>query len=621
MANTVTNISKLDFTDIRQELKDYLKNQEEFTDYDFEGSGINALLDVMSYNTHMNAMIAHLSVNEPFLETAQLRSNVVSHAFTLGYVPKSYEASNCLLDIVIQGTETSPTQMILPDGFKFSGRINVKEYIFITTNSYTATRTADNKFIYNNVYVAQGEYKTDRYTVDGVTESQQFIVNSDQADISSIEVVVYDNAATTDGVSYNLFNNIGLVGPDAPAYFVKENRFGKYSIFFGDNNISIKPPSGAIVELTYLETEGKDANGIVVLNPATPITEIDPTVLSVTSRFNGANTYTTGGRFQETTESIRRNAPLYHATQDRAVTANDYRILILNKFTELVDCSVWGGEEADPPVYGKVFIAPAVPQGERLTTSAKSNILSFLKTKNIGAILPEIIESEYAFIKLFLGINYNPNATELSPASMEAAVRAYTTLYNEGSLNRFSSVFRQSNFLTDLNNLDEGIISSIVRTAVYKILSPNPTKPEDYLIKFPCEIYPEPAEKGGSIKSSVFLVEGISMRLRDETIVGDSSRHRLYFVDAVTNNKIGKYADVGYLVPAKGEVYIQNVKFDLANPITLEVRPDAYDIAPIYNQLIYIKAEDVTIEMRLDTIATNGTNGVSSYRTFTRHGD
>jgi hypothetical protein len=618
MANTVTNISKLDFSDIRQELKDYLKNQEEFTDYDFEGSGINALIDVLSYNTHMNAMIAHLAANEPFLETAQLRSNVVSHAFTLGYIPKSVEASNCLLNIAIQGNVASPTQMILPNGFKFNGKINTKEYIFMTTGSYVATRTADNKFIYNGVYVAQGAYRTDRYTVDGITDTQQFIINSENADISSLKVVVYTNAATTNGITYNRFNDIALIGPDVPAYFIKENRFGKYSVFFGDNNISIKPPSGAIVELVYLETDGKEANGIVKLSAATQISSIDPSVQSLSVTFNEASTYTIGGRAREGIESVRRNAPLYHATQDRAVTANDYRILILNRFPELVDCSVWGGEEADPPVYGKVFIAPAVPTGERLTTSTKTNILAFLKTKNIGAIIPEIQDSEYSFIKLFIGVNYNPNVTDLSVPNLESVVRAYVSLFNSETLNRFNSVFRQSVFLAEVNNLDEGIISSVTRTRIYKLLSPNPTKANDYLIKFPCKIY---TEDEGSIKSSVFLVEGIPMRLRDEPTPGDEYRYRLYFVDAVTGNRITQYTDVGYMLPEKGEVYIQNVKFDLANPITIEVSPDSYDIAPIYNQLIFIKDEDVSVEMQFDTIAVNGSNGTSAYKTFTRNGD
>ena len=188
-------------------------------------------------------------------------------------------------------------------------------------------------------------------------------------------------------------------------------------------------------------------------------------------------------------------------------------------------------------------------------------------------------------------------------------------------MNRFNTVFRASNFLSDLDSLDEGIISSVTRTKLYKILLPNPTKPEDYSIKFPCRIYAEIGEEGGTIQSSIFQVEGVNMRVGDEFITDDPLRLRLFFYDAVTGNKINQYNNVGYIDLEKGEVVITNVKFDLANPITLKVQPDSYDIAPIYNQLIYIKTEDVNIEMRLDTISVNGSNGIAAFKTFGKHED
>jgi hypothetical protein len=621
MANTVSNISNLDFASIRQELKDFLQDQEEFIDYDFEGSGISSLVDLLAYNTHMNAMMAHLTVNEPFLETAQLRSNIVSHAYTLGYIPKSAESAKATLDVVVTGTAASPTQIVFPDGFKFSGKINSKEYTFITDNSYVAIKDANNQFTYNDVSVIEGKAKTDRYNVDGLIPNQQFILTSDNADITTLKVTVYENASATIGETYTLFTEIATVGPRQRAYFLKENQLGKYSVFFGDNNISLKPTNGSVIELTYIETVGKASNGVNDLNAATQITDIDPTVASVATSFSGDLLYTFGGRVKEGDESIRRNAPIYHATQDRAVTANDYRSLILNRFQELVDCSVWGGEEADPPIYGKVFIAPAVPAGEKIPSSLKSNILAYLKNKNIGAIVPEILDSEYAFIELFIGVNYNPNKTQLSVANLKEEVRSYVTRYNNEILNRFNTVFRASNFLSDLDSLDEGIISSVTRTKLYKILLPNPTKPEDYSIKFPCRIYAEIGEEGGTIQSSIFQVEGVNMRVGDEFITDDPLRLRLFFYDAVTGNKINQYNNVGYIDLEKGEVVITNVKFDLANPITLKVQPDSYDIAPIYNQLIYIKTEDVNIEMRLDTISVNGSNGIAAFKTFGKHED
>ena len=614
----MSDLTKLDFEDIQKQLKEYLKNQSEFTDYDFEGSGISALVDLLAYNTHMNAMMGHIVINESFLETAQIRSNVVSHAQLLGYVPKSRKASHTLLDITLTANSSGPSQVTIPQNTRFTGKINNKDYTFVTSTSYSALNNGNNTYTFKNVKIIEGRERIERYNVDSIVNDQQFVLNSTNPDIDTLRVVVYDNPTSTVGTNYALFNNIRLTNPNSLAYFIKEDQFGKYSVSFGDGQIARKLDSGEVVELKYYETAGREANGIISFSLVSALTSIHPTLTNISVSFANGYSYSMGGRDAETTESIRKNAPIYHSTQDRAVTANDYRVLILNNFPELSDCSVWGGQDNQPPIYGKVFISPALPTSERISSTLKENIITFLRTKNIGAITPEVVDSEYSFIKLFIGVNYDTNKTDLSQGNIEALVRAYVDTYNADYLNRFNNVFRLSNFLASIDDLDAGIISSIVRTTLYKQFNPNPTRVEDYIIKFPCKIYID-RSSNSNIDTNSFKVENIDMLIGDEEDPNNTDRRILYFYNANTGIKVNAYNNIGYINISKGEIVIQSVKFDSTNPIRIEIKPDSYDIAPIFNQLLFIKSDDVSIEMKFDTVSSNGASGLSTYKTFTRH--
>lgn len=618
MSNTVSNIANLDFDDIKQELKDYLKNQDQFVDFDFEGAGITALIDLLAYNTHLNAMMSHIVINESFLETSQVRSNVVSHAQLLGYVPASRISSSIEVDITLTGIPETPAQIILREGLRFIGRINNREFSFRSSTSYPTLNNGNNTYTFNNVKLIEGQIRTDRYVVDNDIEDQQFIIQSDNPDITNMEVTVFDNPTATVGATYTSFTQNQITGPDAKAYFIKENKFGEYSVSFGDGRISRELRAGERVEIKYFETVGADANGITTFSLASALSSIHPTLTNISISKSKGFDFSLGGRSAEGVESVRKNAPIYFATQDRAVTANDYRALILNQFTQLSDCSVWGGQDASPPVYGKVFIAPALPTSERLPTTLKENIINFLRTKNIGSITPEVVDSEYNFIDLFVGIKYDTNRTDLSRANIEAIVRTFIKEYNENNLNSFNSVFRSSNFLAQIDALDEGIISSVVKTNLYKNFTPNPLKAEDYTIKFPTEIIID-ASSIDNVRSTSFNIEGITARIGDEAVVGDPTTRRLFFFNPTSGAKIPGYGNVGSADVLNGIINIRGIKFDLTNQIRIEVTPNSFDIAPIFNQLLFIKEEDVTIEMSPDTVSSIGSAGLSRFQTFPRN--
>ena len=612
MANT-PNIANLDFDDIRDELKTYLKNQTQFNDYDFDGSGLSVLLDVLAYNTHMNAMLSQITINESFLESSQIRANVVSHARLLGYISRSKTASSAKVNVVVQGDINSPTTISLPVGYKFKGRINNKEYVFVTTSTYNATRSATYSFTFNNVDIFEGVEKTEKYRNDTFVDDQEFTITDDNVDLKTLSVLVFDNDNSAVATTYNRYDGLDSISTTDEVFFVRENKFGNYVVTFGDDYLGKKLGNNVLVELKYVSTNGPDANNVRSFTGAAPIGGESAITVSLV---DGA--ISSGGAEREGVESIRYNAPNAFANQNRAVTSNDYRNLILARFPEFTDCSVWGGEDSIPPQYGKVLIAPSLPSRKPLAQSQKESILSFLRTKNIGAILPEVLDCEYTDIRLFVGINYDTNKTRETVGALETKVRNAISNYNDTVLTKFNTIFRQSQFLALLDDVDPGIVSTVVRPQLFKEFTPNPTKVEDYRIRIPGRIYVD-TEANDNITSTTFTVEGVEMVIRDEKHPTNSDYRTLFFATAGTLFKVNEYSNVGYADTITGDIFINGIKFGLANNIGIIIKPDSYDIAPKFNQLLSISMNDLDVQMYYDTVSAQGQSGLSSYSPFTRH--
>lgn len=614
MANTITDLTKLDFNEIRTNLKQYLSSQSEFTDYDFEGSGISVLLDILAYNTQYNALLAHMNMNESFLETAQVRSNVVSHAQLIGYVPQSKLSANADLDIVVQGSDTSPSSISIPRGFAFTGKINNKQYSFVTLTEYNTVKLLDNTYKFYNVRVYQGALKSQTYRFDGLDAFAKYEIPSDNVDMTTVKVDVYENANTSVYQTYVPFSNINDVSPTSTVFFYKENPFGKFDIHFGDGFLGNRPASGSKIVVQYLDTDGVEANNITKLSPSLPIGGIT----NITVSFVSGITKTAGGKDKETIESIRFNAPVSYTTQDRAVTANDYRVLILQNFSEVQDVSVWGGEDATPPVYGKVYIAPALVNQERSTETFRETIKTFLSGKNLGAITPEVVEAEYTNIIVEVDFKYNTDRTTKTVGELEAIVKNTVIDYNTNYLNRFDGILRMSKLLTSIDNSDPGILNSIIKTTMSKQFRPNPLASSDYTIKFPNKLYTSSIGEP-TVWSSEFTFNGVPAKIADEPLTGSEPLRRLYIYNTLNSEKLAGYTDIGYADPATGYVYIVDVQFDLSNKITIYAKPNSFDIAPKYDQLITISSADIIVNSELDSVSKLGATGLSSYNTFSRH--
>ena len=607
------DLTKLDFDQIKDSIKEFLKSQDEFTDYDFEGSGLNVLMDVLAYNTHYNALLAHMTVNESDLSTAQVRSNVVSRAQSLGYIPKSKKASTVNIDITVTGTAQTANRITLKRGYKVSGKINNKTFYFVVLSDATAVKLSNNTYKFTNIPVYQGSLKTETYRTDGLAPFQKFEISSENVDMETLGITVFETDNELAGESYAFFNKINDTRSDSEVYFYNENNFGRYEFYFGDNYLGKKPPSGSRVVAEYLVTDGKDANGITTFSSAGSIENISEISIALSS----SSERSVSGSDKENTESVRFNAPINYATQDRAVTADDYRSLLIREFTDIQDISVWGGEDNDPPIFGKVFVAIALKNQERVTETFINNAKIFLKDKNVGAITPDVVEAEYTNLEIEVDFKYDTNKSKLTAGQLETKVTETITKYNEDNLLSFNGIFRMSNLLSLIDNADAGIINSVIRTRMYKKFRPFPLKAEDYTITYPNSLYISTTDEP-TINSSVFLLDGVECRLSDEPINGQSNR-RIFVVNNATNLKIDKYANVGDINPVKGTVTLKNIKFDLSNFITVYAKPDSFDISPKYRQLLTIPTDTIKVTSELDTVSLLGSTGLSGYQTFTRH--
>jgi len=612
--SNLTDLSKLDFDSIKTKLKEFMESQDEFTDYDFDGSGLSVMLDVLAYNTQYNAMLAHINLNETFLDTAKVRSSVVSHAQQLGYIPKSRTSSEISVDVHIQGNESSNSPLTIKRGQKFSGKINNQTYTFITLTPYSAIKATDNSFKFSNVNLYEGELKSISYRIDGLNKFAKYEIPSDNVDMTTLSVKVFPNPNTEEFSSYTYYEDITEIGSDSEAFYYRENSFGRYEVYFGDNFLGGTPPSGAVVKIEYVDCNGKEANNIRTLSANDSIDGESSIVVSLSEGF----TKTFNGAERENIDSIRFNAPIKYSSQNRAVTADDYRSLVLNQFENIQDVAVWGGEDNDPPAYGKVFIAPALKNEERVTSAFMNSIKNFLKTKNIGAITTEVVPAEYTNLAITVQYKYDLNKTVKTAGELKSIVYDTIVAHNDKNLNRFNGVLRSSNLLCDIDDADPGILNSIIKLKMFKSFRPNPLKNEDYIITFSNPIYVS-SEEESTLESSTFFYNGVLCALKDEPLVGQEPLRNIYMVDTTTGYKVTGATSIGTVNPSKGTVTLNNLKFDLSNEITLTVKPDSFDIAPKYKQLIRIVPAEIVVEGESDSVSILGSTGLSGYTTFSRH--
>lgn len=608
------NVTELDFDQIKNNLITYFKQHESgaYKDWDFEGSGLNQMLDVLAYNTHYNAILAHNSLNESFIDSAQIRSNVVSRAKLLGYTPRSRTASRATLALSFSSSINEGRESYtLISGAKFTTVLNDITYTFITVEDYTAQLDIVNDvYSFPNVEIYQGRIKHNKYVVDDINLSQKFEIDDDTIDISNLDVNVYENARSNSFQAYTPFNEIGGVTGDSNIYFITENYSGNYEVSFGDNVFGKKPDRLNIIDFKYISTLGSEANGATIFDWVG--SGISPNITLVSKSSEGAE--------KEGVESIRFNAPLSFVAQNRTVTIDDYKSIISQNITGIQTLSIWGGQDNNPPEFGKVFISGKPVDGETLSVQQKDSIESLLKDKKIIAILPKIVDPEYTYLYFDVLFKYDSNRTSLSRGQLETKVRGVIEDYNINQLQQFDNIFRYSQLLSLVDNSDFSILNSFVRVFIYKTLDITYGNLTPVELDFDMELYGDIDEEESIISSDSWTFGGVTYKLADEIKNGSTNERNIFaYRETSSGERIKVYKSIGTIFMKEGTVKINPLPVEQNESINIYVSPASNDIVSKRNNLLSIDIDKTQVIADVDTISVSGSSGAIDYKTFNRH--
>ena len=615
MAVTVSkerlNVTSLDFDQIKSNLKTFLRAQPDLADYDFEGSALGTIIDVLAYNTFYNSFNANVNMNEIFLDTAQIRNNVVSHAKSLGYVPRSITSAFAEINVVVNSPAGTPASLNMPRGTTFSTTLDGKNYAFVNLEAVTI-QPSGGVYTFPSLKVNQGVLRSQSYIVDDTSTAQKYTIPDANIDTATLVVKVKTNSTSTDFEVYTLVTNIVDVGSTTNAYFLQAGIDGKYEIYFGDNVFGRQLIAGNVVEIEYLTTDGATPNNATVFKLTGNVSGNTNATVTLVSKAGG-------GSSAETTDSIKFNAPLSFLSQNRVVTADDYKAIVKNNYTNTESISVWGGEEQAVPEYGKVFLSIKPSNAEVLTESEKQFIKdSILKSKNLVSITPEIVDPDFTFIKLEAFFKYDPNLTSLTAGELKNAVIATITNYNDTNLKKFDGVFRASQITTAIDATNAAILNTIMRVNMQKRLTPTIGTALKYELNFSSSLSTNIAEGGSIIDSTEFVLNGFNHKMQDIKTT-DSNIRKVQFYRISNNQKIITTEDAGTVDIAQGLLTLtsfnpESVVGDNAY-ITVTATPSSSDLAPKRNQLLQIDLLQTTVTPQVDEIATGSVIAGIGYTT------
>jgi hypothetical protein len=531
-SNTSLKVTELDFSSIKDNLKTFLQSQSEFTDYDFEGSGLSVLLDVLAYNTYYNAFYLNMAANESFLDTAQVRKNILSHAKTINYIPNSNQGSLSKINVTVtpSPSEDQDTSVLTINKYtQLVGRdkdgIN---YNFVTINSNTAFKQVEegvaNTFNYANLFVKQGEVLTNQFLMSSNNSSRRFELPSANVDVLTLSVTVQESASNTHTEEYLLAKDITEIKANSKVYFLEENDNLRYTIQFGDSVIGQRPANGNIIIATYLESLGSIANNISDFKFAQPVGGLyksNVIVKTVKTSYGGSD--------KETIEQIRFRAPYAYIAQNRAVTKSDYEVLLVKDYNNIDAVSVWGGEDNDPVVYGKVFMSIKTKGYYSLTELEKDEIKNqLIRERNILTVIPEIVEPDFCFVLLRGKVTYNVNLTNKTPEQLQTSIRNAILQYSQDELNTFKSTLRKSKLLGYIDSADPSITGSDIDIFLQKRTDIQPNETKNYEV-----FYNAPLQKG-SLTNKLYSFPEL-------TVLDNQEIQRKVYIEEVPTSLNGIY--------------------------------------------------------------------------------
>ena len=485
MATPRLQISDLDFDQIKTNLKSYLKQQSQFQDYDFEGSGLNILLDILAYNTHYNSYYLNMVANESFLDTALLRDSVVSHAKTLGYTPYSVTSPLAKVNITVESGDTTPGTLTIPKGFSFnSNLIDNISYNFVTLDALTVTK-ANTSYFFENVNIYEGSLNSYNFNyVENSNPKAIFVLPDSNLDTSTISVSVSPNAGNSSSQVYTQVTDILDITSESLCFFLEESKNGNFQIYFGDNVIGKKLTDGAVVTVSYLITNGEASNAADGFSPNSTIGGFSNITVDVVG-------VAAGGSNRETVDSIKYSAQAQYATQNRLVTIKDYESYIKSRYPSIDAISVWGGEEESPKIFGKVYISLKPKANYFLSETEKQRIIDeIINPKAIVSVAAEIRNPEYLYLLVNSRVQYDSRKTTLDPETIKTQIKNSIIAYKNTKLNTFGAYFVLSDFQdTAISQVNESILGSEALVRVQKRFTPKLNEVASYSIKFNAQLH------------------------------------------------------------------------------------------------------------------------------------
>jgi len=593
---TNLKLDGLTFEEIRANFKSFLQNQAEFIDYNFDASGIGVLLDVLSYNTYYTAFYQNMVATEGFLATAQKRNSVVNLAKALNYTPRSASSSKVTgtLSATVVG---APGSIIVPKYTKFQAAVDGTTYTFLTQAATTLFNDSGT-YVVSGVTLIEGRAVSEKYTYNVNDPDQRFIISNPTADTSTLTVKIQNSSTDSTIKFYTLSTDAISLTSASEVYFLEEVEDGKFRVTFGDDVISKKLLNGNIVYLDYIVSTGTTSNGIKAFTLASTINDVSDVTFTPNSGSSSA-----GGQDRESIASIKFAAPKAFAAQNRAVTAGDYESIMLTA-PNVGSVAVWGGQDNDPPEYGKVFIAVRPVLGEVLSADEKNNIInSYINPKKVLAISTEIIDPEYIYIALTVNVKYDPKQTVESDTSLKGRLVTSIKTYNTDNLNSFSKYYRQSMLTRIIDDTDRSVVSSSISATMTKELDVQLNVAFKYTIRFSNPIdnatlnrlSTNPFGAGNKVTSNEFSYAGYSNCFLED----NGGLIRIYRKVGTTN--VGIISNVGTINYDTGTIVLNNfiptAFADGGVQLRVTAIPASTDILPLRGQIVTIRDEDITLNL------------------------
>ena len=598
-ANNALIVTDLNYDSIRENLTSYLSSQSEFQDYDFEASGMQTIISMLAYNTYYNSIYTNMVSNEMFLDSALIRNNVVSRAKMLGFTPGSARGARATIRVSLDAPEGSPTTVV-PANTIFRSTIDGIQYTFSTIQDFSIAADANNNYI-SNLTIREGDHVRETYTVDS-NAPVDYLLNNENCDTTSLKVSIQQSVSNTNLRIYTRADDILHVTGNSAVYFLQENIDGKFQVLFGDGILGKKPADGNIVKLDYTVCNGTATNGTRVFQGPERL---------------GGYTYSftvpspaQGGSGPQSIDSIKFNAPRNYTAQNRAVTVQDYRNLLLNEAPDLQTISVWGGEQNKPPIYGKVYISAKPKSGNILTALRKAELTEFLSDYNMMTLEPVFVDATFLYIVPTITLTYNSNRTAKSPETLINQCDSVLSNFQTEQLGTFKSTFYDSQLTGELTKIDDSIIAATVSSVMQKRFIPVVGNvPTAYVLNFGNQIYNPHAGHKYAISSSQFTTDGYQCYFDDD----GNGTLRIYRIEA--GKRVYVDTNAGTVDYPTGTVSIDTLRMSAyqGDAIKVQAVPANEDITTIRNQIPLLADATITIkDTKTATIVATATSTVST---------